>query len=58
MFFGISPDCGTCWKKDSCPAADPGTFCPEWQAFQPEPEGEDPNDRWRRGDEDWDGAHG
>lgn len=45
------PDCYTCIRWDECPDAKPGQFCPRWQSKQPEPEGEDPNDAWARGDD-------
>lgn len=43
------PDCMTCWKKDSCPRAQAGTFCTGW-ATKPPQEAEHP-DAWERGDE-------
>lgn len=46
------PDCGTCVRKDECERAREGCFCPMWQGREPEPKGEDPNEAWRRGDED------
>ncbi len=45
------PDCYTCIRWDECPDAKPGQFCPRWQSKQPEPEGEDPNDAWARGED-------
>lgn len=46
------PDCATCYKKDTCEKAQEGTFCPMWRSEPPAPRGEDPNDRWRRGEEE------
>ena len=45
------PDCTTCWKREDCPIAEEGDFCPAWQSRKPEPAGEDPSERWRRGDD-------
>ena len=47
-----TPGCETCWKAEECPRAKPGAFCQLWQTCKPEPQGEDPNDAWRRGDEE------
>ena len=48
------PGCDTCVKLETCPRAAENGFCPMWQSKEPEPKGEDPNRRWRRG-EDFDG---
>ena len=45
------PDCLTCLKYEECGRAQDGTFCPQWQSKEPKPRGEDPNARWRRGEE-------
>lgn len=45
------PDCLTCWKRETCDRAEPGTFCTSWQSKPPQPKGKDPNQAWREGDE-------
>ncbi|MBR4711505.1 MAG: hypothetical protein IKP10_05685 [Clostridia bacterium] len=45
------PGCGTCIRRDVCPRAQDGKFCPQWQSREPQRRGEDPNARWRRGEE-------
>ena len=54
----IEPGCDTCYRRDDCPLASIGLLCTRWRSAPPAPAGEDPNDRWRRGDEDWDGPQG
>lgn len=46
-----SPDCCTCWKRSSCERYAEGSFCTQWQSREPQPQGEDPNDLWKRGEE-------
>jgi len=45
------PDCATCIHKDECALARDGHFCPAWASVTPQPRGEDPNARWRRGED-------
>lgn len=45
--------CETCWKRKECARYAEGSFCGEWASKEPAPKGEDPNEKWRRGDEDW-----
>ena len=45
--------CETCWKRKECARYAEGSFCGEWASKEPEVKGEDPNEKWRRGDEDW-----
>lgn len=51
MGAGTDLDCKTCWKRDDCPLAMFGYFCPQYQSQKPEPRGEDPNELWRRGED-------
>lgn len=49
----MEPGCETCIYREDCPDAQWSTFCTEWRSKVPEPVGEDPNARWRRGDGPW-----
>ena len=46
-----SPDCCTCIHRTTCQRAAEGTFCTMWQGREPQPQGEDPNEKWKRGEE-------
>lgn len=49
---GAFPGCEWCWKKEECPRAENGKFCPEWQSREPEKDGPDPNELWNIGEGD------
>ena len=51
MSVGKEPGCETCWKREDCPLAVLGHFCPQWQSREPEPREPDPNEEWRKGGE-------
>ena len=44
------PDCSTCIHRKTCERYAENSFCGRWQSRQPEPEGTDPNEAWKRGD--------
>lgn len=44
------PDCCTCIKKKECSRYAENSYCTKWRGSEPEPEGPDPNEAWRRGD--------
>ena len=46
-----APDCDHCFLRDSCPDAEPGTFCVMWRSREPEKREPDPNDLWRQGED-------
>lgn len=46
-----TPGCEICWKRDQCAEAEEGKFCPQFASEEPAVEGEDPNDRWMRGED-------
>ena len=46
-----APDCDHCFLRDSCPDAEPGSFCVMWQSREPKPREPDPNDLWRQGED-------
>ena len=48
----VEPGCETCWKAETCSRARPGRFCTEWQSEEAVPKGEDPNELWRRGEDE------
>lgn len=43
--------CETCWKRKECARYAEGSFCGQWASKEPEVKGEDPNEKWRRGEE-------
>ena len=45
------PDCLTCWRRNICPQAEEGKFCALYQSKEPKPQGENPADRWERGED-------
>lgn len=47
----MEADCESCVKREECPLAAFGMFCTRYQSRVPEPEGEDPNELWRRGED-------
>ena len=50
-----APDCGSCWKKESCERAEEGNFCTEWASVDPKEKdrGKGPAELWSSGEEDW-----
>ncbi len=50
-----APDCGNCWRKDSCADAEEGRFCTRWATEDPEKKdrGKGPAELWSDGEEDW-----
>ena len=50
---GVDVGCETCYRREDCERAAEGSFCGWWASKAPEVKGEDPNEKWRRGDEDW-----
>ena len=51
IWMANGPDCESCIHVKACVFAAFGKFCPMWQSREPQPEGEDPNEAWRRGDD-------
>lgn len=48
----LAVGCETCVKREECPRAAEGRFCPEWRSEEPKDRGEGPAEKWSRGDED------
>lgn len=45
------PDCMTCWKRETCEAAQEGHFCAAWQGMEPKERHPTPNELWERGED-------
>lgn len=48
------PDCMTCWKRETCEAAQEGTFCLDWQSREPKERHPTPNELWENGETPYD----
>lgn len=48
------PDCGTCWRRDTCEKAEDGKFCAAWQSKQPQERHPTPDELWDAGETPWD----
>lgn len=46
-----APDCCVCIHRKECERFREGSWCTRFQGAEPEKEGEDPNDLWKRGEE-------
>lgn len=44
-------DCCVCIHRRECDRAQEGSFCSQFRSKEFVPQGEDPNDLWRRGEE-------
>jgi len=44
------PDCSTCAERKECEAYKESSFCTRWHSNDPDKQGIDPNEAWRRGD--------
>ncbi len=47
----IKPDCCICIHRNDCAKYAENSFCTGWQGREPEKDGPDPNDLWRKGEE-------
>ena len=45
------PDCCTCIHRRECERYRENSYCTKWQSREPNPEGPDPNELWKRGEE-------
>lgn len=45
------PDCCLCIHRKGCERYAEGSWCTQFQSQEPEPEGKDPNEAWKRGEE-------
>ena len=45
------PACETCAERKTCEMYQENSFCTRWHSRDPEKEGVDPNEAWKRGDE-------
>ena len=45
------PDCCVCAERKTCPRYRENSFCTQFRRNKPEPEGTDPNELWKRGEE-------
>ena len=45
------PDCCTCLERKTCERYAENNFCTRWRNQEPDPQGEDPNELWKRGEE-------
>ncbi len=45
------PDCSVCAERETCPRYRENSFCTQFHRNKPEPEGTDPNELWKRGEE-------
>ena len=50
-----APDCGSCWRRDTCTDAEAGRFCTLWATEDPakKPREKGPAEKWSEGEEDW-----
>ena len=46
-----APDCCVCAERKTCELYHENSFCTRFHMNEPAPEGPDPNDLWRRGEE-------
>ena len=46
-----APDCCTCAERKTCEKFAENSFCTKWHSRDPEKEGVDPNEAWKRGDD-------
>lgn len=44
------PDCCTCAERKTCGRYQENSFCARWHSDDPEKQGIDPNEAWKRGD--------
>ena len=48
---GTNVDCTTCLERKTCDRAQENSYCGRWHSREADPQGPDPNELWKKGEE-------